>query len=254
MRSRLGRLINVLHHRSDPSRTVEVWRATVAAAWGGEHRLDTIDAVAPLVESALSGATSLSEALTALGHRAGFDGHPLVEVADWIALLVPLAPRRARATLRAHRSAYVLAEAWAAGRLAQLPPSDDESMDHLELRLGEVYEHCTALGLTADREVALAVIVVDGLPGCDETRRAVLQRAAGVAHRIFTAGESVVVLPSGRVLVLAERSRALPIRTRRLAQAIETGSGLESVRVRHWIEPLPADRTHLPDHLRLLVA
>jgi hypothetical protein len=176
------------------------------------------------------------------------------KVADWIALLVPLAPRRARATLRAHRSAYQLAEAWAAGRLAQLRPSDDESIDHLELRLGEVYEHCTALGLTADREVALAVVVVDGLPGCEETRRAVLQRADGVARRIFTAGESVVVLPSGRVLVLAERSRALPIRTRRLANAIESGSGLENVRVRHWIEPLPADRAHLPDHLRLLVA
>jgi hypothetical protein len=64
----------------------------------------------------------------------------------------------------------------------------------------------------------------------------------------------VVVLPSGRVLVLAERSRALPIRTRRLAQAIEAASAVEDVRVRHWIEPLPADRTHLPDHLRLLVA
>jgi hypothetical protein len=39
-----------------------------------------------------------------------------------------------------------------------------------------------------------------------------------------------------------------------LASAIESASGLEDVRVRHWIEPLPADRTHLPDHLRLLVA
>jgi hypothetical protein len=254
MRSRLGRLFPVRHHRSDPSRTVELWKATVAAAWGGEHRLDTIDGVSDLLESALGGATSLSEALTALGHRAGFDGHPLVEVADWIALLVPLAPRRAKATLRAHRSAYVLAEAWAAGRLAQLGPSDQESIDHLELRLGEVYEHCTALGLAAEREVALAVVVIDGLPGCDETRRAELDRAAELARGIFASGESVVVLPSGRVLVLAERSKGLPIRTRRLAHAIEAGTRLEAVRVRHWIEPLPADRTHLPDHLRLLVA
>jgi hypothetical protein len=254
MRSRLGRLFPVRQHRSDPSRAVELWKATVAAAWGGERRLDTIDAVSALVESALGGATSLSEALTALGHRAGFDGHPLVEVADWIALLVPLAPRRAKATLRAHRSAYVLAEAWAAGRLAQLRPSDDESIDHLELRLGEVYEHCNALGLAAEREVALAVVVIDGLPGCEETRKAVLERAADLARRVFTAGESVVVLPSGRVLVLAERNGALPIRTRRLAHAIEAASALEDIRVRHWIEPLPADRTHLPDHLRLLVA
>ena len=52
MRSRLGRLFNVRHHRSDQTRAVEMWRATVAAAWGGERRLDTIDAVAPLVESA----------------------------------------------------------------------------------------------------------------------------------------------------------------------------------------------------------
>jgi hypothetical protein len=254
MRSRSGRLFIVRHHQSGPQRAVTAWREAVAAAWGGERRLDTIDAVSALVESALDGATSLSEALTALGHRAGFDGHPLVEVADWIALLVPFAPRRAKATLRAHRSAYVLAEAWAAGRLAHLPPSDNESLDHLELRLGEVYEHCTALGLATEREVALAVVVIDGLPGCDEARRAVLERAADLARRIFTAGESVVVLPSGRVLVLAERSRALPIRARRLASAIEAGSGLEDVRVRHWIEPLPADRTHLPDHLRLLVA
>jgi hypothetical protein len=254
MRGRPGRLLSVRHHTSDPSRAVELWKAKVTAAWGGERRQQTVDAVSALVESALGGATSVSEALTALGHRAGYDGHPLVEVADWVALLVPLAPRRAKAALRAHRSAYVLAEAWAAGRLAQLRPSDEESIDHLELRLGEVYEHCGALGLAPEREVALAVVVIDGLPGCEETRQAELGRAADLARSIFTAGESVVVLPSGRVLVLAERSKGLPARTRRLAHAIEAGTGFEAVRVRHWIEPLPADRTHLPDHLRLLVA
>ncbi len=29
---------------------------------------------------------------------------------------------------------------------------------------------------------------------------------------------------------------------------------LEGVRVRHWIEPLPADRAHLTEHLRSVAA
>src|SRR5262245_41807740 len=98
--------------RFDASAVVAEWRSRVERAWGGDLRLTTIDAVAPLVASALEGVTSVSEALTALGHRSGYDGHSLVEVADWVALLVPLAPRRVRPAIRAHRSAYLLAESW----------------------------------------------------------------------------------------------------------------------------------------------
>lgn len=230
------------------------WLAKVEAAWGGDRRLDTLKAVAPLVDGALRGVTSMSEALTALGHRAGYDGHPLLEVADWVALLTPLAPRRLRPGIRAHRSAYLLAEAWAAGRLARHPIDGQERIDHLELRLGELYDHCAALGLSVNREVALAVVAIHGLPGCDEARQAVLTDAAAAARRIFNAGESVVVLETGRVLVLAERRPNLPVRTRRLAQAIEDATTWDGVRIRHWIEPLPPDRTHLTDHLRFLAA
>ena len=240
--------------RSDPSAVLAVWRADVEAAWGGDRRVDTVDAVGPLIASALRGVTSVSEALTALGHRAGYDGHPLSEVADWVARLVPLAPRRLRPAIRAHRSAYLLAEAWAAGRLAQHPAEGRERIDHLELRLGDFYDHCAALGLAVNREVALAVIAIHGLPGCDEVRHSVLEEASAAARRIFNAGESVVVLDSGRVLVLAERRPNLPVRTRRLAQAIEDAIPWEGVQVRHWIEPLPPDRTHLTGHLRLLAA
>jgi len=239
---------------ANPAAAVDMWREQVAASWGGDLRRTTLDAVAPLIESALRGAASVSEALTALGHRAGYDGHPLVEVADWVALLAPLAPRRLRPAIRAHRSAYLLAEAWAAGRLAQPPADGQERMDHLELRLGELYDHCEALGLAVDREVALAVVAIHGLPGCAETRHQVLTEATTAAHRIFTAGESVVALDSGRVLVLAERRPNLPVRTRRLAQAVADAVDWDGVQVRHWIEPLPSDRIHLADHLRLLVA
>lgn len=244
----------MMSRRSESSAVLAAWRGGVEAAWGGDRRVDTIDAVAPLVASALRGVTSVSEALTALGHRAGYDGHPLVEVADWVALLVPLAPRRLRPAIRAPRSAYLLAEAWAAGRLAQHPTEGRERIDHLELRLGDFYDHCAALGLAPDREVALAVIAIHGLPGCEEVRRSVLEGASMAARRIFNAGESVVVLDSGRVLVLAERQPNLPVRTRRLAQAIEDVISWEGVQVRHWIEPLPPDRTHLTGHLRLLAA
>jgi len=240
-------------HR-DPSTALIEWRGAIAEAWGGDGRLTTIDAVAPLFDSALRGATSLSEALTALGHRAGYDGHPLVEVADWVAMLVGMVPRQLRPALRAHHSAYLLAEAWAAGQLAQVPIEGRERLEHLELRLGEVYDHCRTLGLATEREVALAVVAIHGLPGCDEARRSVLTRAHAATKRIFTAGESVVVLPSGRVLVLAERQPNLASRTRRLAQAITDEIDWDGVEVRHWIEPLPPDRTHLPDHLRLLAA
>ena len=239
---------------SNPSAAIDTWRQQVEAAWGSDLRRTTLDAVAPLIDSALGGAASMSEALTALGHRAGYDGHPLVEVADWVALLAPLAPRRLRPAIRAHRSAYLLAEAWAAGRLAQPPADGHERMDHLELRLGELYEQCAALGLAVDREVALAVVAIHGLPGCAEARQQVMAEATTAAHRIFTAGESVVALESGRVLVLAERRPNLPVRTRRLAQAVADAVDWDGVQVRHWIEPLPSDRIHLADHLRLLVA
>ena len=102
--------------------------------------------------------------------------------------------------------------------------------------------------------MALAVVAIHGLPGCDEARRQVLAEAAAAAQRIFTAGESVVVLESGRVLVLAERQPLpRPSATRHLAQAIEdaisTGrasrSGTGSSRSHRTA-------THLADHLRLL--
>jgi hypothetical protein len=232
---------------------VTTWRERVEATWGGDLRRDTLQAVAPLIASALRGSTSLSEALTALGHRAGFDDHPLPEVADWVEQLAGLAPRRLRPALRGHNSAYRLARAWAAGALVRQPRLE-EDMAYLELRLGEVYERCETLGLSAEREVALAVVAIHGLPGCDDTRRTVLDDAAAAAHRIFRSGESVVVLASGRVLVLAERQQTLPVRTRHLAQAIAADLDLDGVDVRHWIEPLPRDRTYLAEHLRQLAA
>ena len=63
-----------------------------------------------------------------------------------------------------------------------------------------------------------------------------------------------MALESGRVLVLAERRPNLPVRTRRLAQAVADAVDWDGVQGRHWIEPHPPDRIHLADHLRLLVA
>jgi hypothetical protein len=240
--------------RTTAGGVLNAWRARVEATWGPGSRLDSIDAVMPILDSALRGSTSVSEALTALGHRAGFDGHPILEVADWVAALAELAPRRLRPALKAHRSAYLLADAWAAGRLARGSGDSDQRIDQLELRLGELYERCDALGLSVDREVALAVVAIHGLPACDDTKRRVFSEAVAAAHRIFTAGESVVVLESGRVLVLAERQPALPVKARHLALALESSLDLDGLQIRHWIEPLPPARMHLAAHLRLLAA
>src|SRR6185369_3478048 len=49
-----------------------------------------------------------------------------------------------------------------------------------------------AFGLAVDREVALAVVAIHGLPGCAEARQQAMTEATTAAHRIFTAGESVV--------------------------------------------------------------
>jgi hypothetical protein len=240
--------------RTTPRGVLTAWRAHVEATWGPGPRLHSIDAVMPILASALQGSTSVSEALTALGHRAGFDGHPILEVADWVNALSKMVPRRLRPTFRAHRSAYILADAWAAGRLARPPEEAGGRMDELELRLGELYDRCEALGGSLDKEVALAVVAIHGLPACEETRRDVLAQAVAAARRIFTAGESVVVLESGRVLVLAERQPVLPVRTRHLAQALEDRLDLEGLQIRYWIEPLPPARMHLAAHLRLLAA
>ena len=164
--------------------------------------------------------------------------------------LVPVVPRRLRTSVRRFDSACRLADAWAAGRLAGQSSPGADRLGHLEVRLGEVYERCATLGVRVDREIALAVVALDGLPGCEDTRRAVLAGAEAEAHRVFHAGESVVALRFGRILVLAERDPSLAFRTRRLAHAIERSIQLEGVQVRHWVEPLPADQSHLSGHLR----
>jgi len=236
----------------DAREAVVRWRRHVEQAWGAGPRLATIDAVAPVVVSAIRGTTSMSEALTALGHRAGFDGHPLDEVADWVSQLLPLTPRRVRSSVRRFSSACVLGDAWAAGRLAAGPRNGGEHMGQLEIRLRELYLRCATLGVRVERQAALAVVALDGLPNCPETRSAVLTDAAAAARRVFNGGESIVVLEFGRLLVLAERTPVLAFRTRRLAQAVQGNLQLDGVRVRHWIEPLPADREHLAGHLRVV--
>jgi hypothetical protein len=254
MFGRHGRLRSVIARGRDAREAVIRWRALVEQAWGAGPRLATLDAVTPLMVSALRGATFAAEALTALGHRAGFDGHPLEEVADWVSQLLPLVPRRVRTRVRQFSSACLLADAWAAGRLAARPASNVDQIGQLELRLRELYERCATLGVRVDRQAALAVLAFDGLPNCPESRGAVLADAAASARRIFSAGESVAVLELGRLLVLAERTPALAFRTRRLAEAVQRDIRLEGVQVRHWIEPLPPDRAHLAAHLRVVAA
>ena len=196
----------------------------VAAAWGGDRRLDTIDAVAPLVDERAAGrdlhlggpdrARASGRATTAIRSSrspTGWRSSP-----RW-------RPGGCGQRIRAHRSAYLLAEAWAAGRLAQLPHDGQERIDHLELRLGELYDHCAALGLAVDREVALAVVAIHGLPGCDEARRAVLTRAP----RPRPGASSPPASPSWCSRAAGSwcwpsAARTCPVRTRRLAQAIES--------------------------------
>lgn len=222
------------------------------SGWGSGP-LDVIDAVTPVVVSALRGTTSVSEALTALGHRGGFDGYPLEEVADWVSLL-PVRRRRLRRSVRRLAGACVLADAWAAGRLAAGSSTESEHLGQLEVRLQELYEHCAALGVRVERQVALAVIALDGLPGCHESRASALAMADDAARRVFNAGESIVALEVGRVLILAERTPSLAFRTRRVAQTVQRTVPFEGVVVRHWIEPLPPDRAHLAGHLQIVAA
>ena len=208
----------------------------------------------PVVVSALRGTTSMSEALTAVGHRGGFDGYQLDEVADWIGLLLPVTRRRMRRSVRRFAGACLLADAWAAGRLAAGSSAGGEHLGQLESRLRELYEHCAALGVRVERQVALAVVALDGLPGCEESRATALAEAEAAARRVFNAGESIVVLDVGRVLILAERTPSLAFRTRRVAQAVQRTLPFEGVVVRHWIEPLPPDRAHLAGHLQIVAA
>jgi hypothetical protein len=254
MTERFTRPLSMTVRSRKPNNAVIAWRTQVVRAWGSGPHLDTIDAVSPIMTNALDGSTSMSEALTALGHRAGFEGHPLDAVVDWVNLLVPVVPRRLRTAVRRFDNACLLADAWAAGRLAGGTGAGADRLGHLELRLGELYERCATLGMRVDREAALAVVALDGLPGCEDTRRAVLTAAEAEARRIFNAGESIVVLRFGRILVLAERDASLAFRTRRLAHAVERSMQLEGVQVRHWVEPLPADRSHLSGHLREVAA
>lgn len=224
---------------------VNEWRRRIVAGWGTGTHSHTLAAVEPIVLRLLDGTREPDEALTEIGRRCASDGHAFADVAAWLTILVEVAPRRMRRRLESRAAAEALAKGWAEAALDLRPAFRRLApVTVLQLRLRELADQCTSLGLSLGEHYVIAVLDVDtGAIGPD-ARRSVLRLVADAAQQSFRAGETIAAAHSGRILVLAPRHRELAALVHGIVTDIQSRPEVAAHRVQGWIEPLPRDRRH----------
>jgi hypothetical protein len=232
-----------------PDDTLRRWTAVLAGIVDLD-RARLRGYAAALVEEVHARPGSVEGALARFGRSAGADGWPLADVATWIGALAEVAGREA-VSLRGFRSGIAVAKGWAEGFLHG--SREDACMDPLtglatlpvlELRLGQVYEQCAALGIDAPAAFALIVVDVD-LGG----RPPLVREAARVlmAERIktlFRSGETAAEA-HGPMAVLVSRTPELAGRVRELQAALSALPVLGGAAALVWVEELPGDARQL---------
>jgi hypothetical protein len=149
-----------------------------------------------------------------------------------------------------------VARGWAegAGERAYHDALDVSSMQVLELRLRQQYDRCAALGVRPNDAHALVVFEADVGEAGPTTRDAVIEAMAAEAHRCFRNGETVAATPTGRLVVLTERSPGLASTVQAMLRALNGSPATARGPVHGWIEPLANERLHLESHVASLVA
>jgi hypothetical protein len=123
-------------------------------------------------------------------------------------------------------------------------------MGALELVLEQCYDRCEALDVDPSVRYALVVLDVDSGLLPPVARAAAMTALASQARRAFTAGEPMAATPTGRLLILVERTPELAVVVRSVVAICEVSPLLAGCsRVQGWVEPLPPDRSHLWAHL-----
>lgn len=242
-----------LRRRNTAERTgVELLRAWAAAAGGAPAGVsDRLrDAAEDLAVAADRRPADLPGAVKRFGWQAGADGWPLDEIARWVEALADSGGGAARALLT-FDSGMALSAGWADGFLHGAgqddcidPTSGLARLGVLQLRLQQIYDHCSSLGVQPD--LVYALVVVDAsLTGHPPLERNAARVALGTeTKKLFAAGETIAI-HGDRVLVLASRTPELADRVAILGAALHTHSLLRHDPVSAWVERLPADAADL---------
>jgi hypothetical protein len=123
-------------------------------------------------------------------------------------------------------------------------------MGALRLALEQCYDRCDAIGANASESYSLVVLDADSGLLPPVSRAAAMAAISSHARRAFAAGEPMAATPTGRLLVLADRSPDLPTVVRSIVTTCEASPLLAGCsRVQGWVEPLPPDRTHIDAYL-----
>jgi len=233
-------------HGADRGTMVTEWRRRVHEGWGDGRHWHTIDGTDALVRRVVDEPTSATEVLAELGRRCALDGHSLDNVTAWTAELIKLSPRRVRRRLDSRDAAVALAAGWADGALQRRHSraAGFASLGALRLALIQHYERCACLGIDPVEVSALVVLDADSGLLSPVARAAAMEALAVHVSSHFTDGEPTAATPTGRVLVLAERTPDLAREVREVVIACEASPLLAGcLRVLGWVERLPSDPT-----------
>ncbi len=186
-------------------------------------------------------------ALEALGTARAELGLSLPEaLADLDSLVSTLSRPRRRRLVRAGPDRWV-AHGWVEGFVAALGPSGCidaltglNTSDFLSVRVDQVYQHCSALGVPANDAYALVVIDVQAEPAplVAAGRRVAV---ADCLRHWFRAGETLAVNGTNGFVALTPRDPQLPSTVAQIRSSL--AAHLPTAQPRAWIEPLPEHRT-----------
>jgi hypothetical protein len=120
------------------------------------------------------------------------------------------------------------------------PTSGLARLGVLQLRLQQVYDHCSSLGVQPDLVYALVVVDASLTAHPPLERNAARVALGAETKKLFSAGETIAI-HGDRVLVLASRTPELADRVSILGAALHTHALLRHDPVSTWVERLPAD-------------
>ncbi len=237
-------------------RIKNAWLEQIRAEWGVGPHLACLGSMDHLVEEILLAGNDRHAFLFEFGRRCAVEEFTLADTNAWMSRLVAHAGKSARRLLDHRDAAVAVARGWAegAGERDYHDSLDVSSMHVLELRLRQQYDRCAALGVRPNDAHALVVFEADIGDAGPSVRDAVIEAMAAEAHSSFRNGETVSATPTGRLVVLTERSPGLATTVQAMLRALNASPGTAGCTVHGWIEPLANERLHLESHVASLSA
>ncbi len=241
---------------ASPERIKTAWLGEIRAHWGSGPHLSCLGGMDHLITEILVAGSDHHAFLFEFGRRCAVEEFSLADANAWITLLIERAGRRTRRVLSHRDAAIAVARGWAdgTGERERRASTNVSSMQLLELRLNQQYDRCAALGVRLNDAHALAVFEADVGNLGTYARAALIETVANEARRRFHHGETISSTPTGRLVVLTERSAGLPATVQSMLSTINASPTTAGSAVRGWIEPLANERLHLGSHMASLAS